>query len=298
MDIFLLYNVSDVRVKENKMKKSFAFDYRIVFYTILAVFVGVLTYSSIKTDKDIGMGLIFGGFTLLIMFGIIIHPKFYIGDEEGLTIWYLPFVKEYYKWSEIKRIKKGSRVSSRFILLDLLWKEYEIIPVKERRYKGSKYHSIFHTSEIFKSPLAVRMIKKYWDGNIEDDSFSWIKKHFTKEDKIVKYDLTEVKQKEKLARDAIKQIVSQYASKAELYGKTIDASCTYFADDEDFNSRPKENYSYVAEIFVEKENDEDRSFYINMELLFVSYGKSKIKITENKKVFEEIEKHINEAIEK
>ena len=36
------------------MKKSFAFDYRIVLYTILAVFVGVLTYSSIKTDNAVG----------------------------------------------------------------------------------------------------------------------------------------------------------------------------------------------------------------------------------------------------
>ena len=245
------------------------------------------------------MALLFGGFTLLIMFGIIIHPKFYIGDEEGLTIWYLPFVKEYFKWSEIKRIKlKASGASSRFILLDLLWKEYEIVPVKERRYKGSKYHSIFHSSEIFKSPLAVRMIQKYWDGSIEDDSFSWIKKPFAKEDKIVKYDFTEVKQKEKSARDTLKQIASKYISKAEMYGKTIDVSCTYFVDVDDFNSRPKENYSYNAEVFVEKENDEEKSFYINVELLFISYGKSKIKITENKKAFEEIEKRINEAIEK
>ena len=280
------------------MRKNFALDYRIVFYTILGVFVGALMCFSIK-DKDNGMALLFGGFTLLIMFGIIIHPKFYIGDEEGLTIWYLPFVKEYFKWSEIKRIKlKASGASSRFILLDLLWKEYEIVPVKERRYKGSKYHSIFHSSEIFKSPLAVRMIQKYWDGSIEDDSFSWIKKPFAKEDKIVKYDFTEVKQKEKSARDTLKQIASKYISKAEMYGKTIDVSCTYFVDVDDFNSRPKENYSYNAEVFVEKENDEEKSFYINVELLFISYGKSKIKITENKKAFEEIEKRINEAIEK
>ena len=142
------------------------------------------------------------------------------------------------------------------------------------------------------------MIQKYWDGSIEDDSFSWIKKPFAKEDKIVKYDFTEVKQKEKSARDTLKQIASKYISKAEMYGKTIDVSCTYFVDVDDFNSRPKENYSYNAEVFVEKENDEEKSFYINVELLFISYGKSKIKITENKKAFEEIEKRINEAIEK
>ncbi len=280
------------------MKKSFAFDYRIVFYTVLTVLVALFTKASMN-DEETGVAILCGGLTMFFIFGIAIHPKFYVGDEEGLYIYYLPFVKECFKWSEIKRIKlKESRVSSRAILLDLLWKEYEIIPVKERRYKGSKYHSIFHSSEIFKSPLAVRMIKKYWDGSIEDDSFSWIKKHIAKEDKAVKYDLTEVKQKEKAARDTLKQIASQYASRAKMQGKTIDASCTYFTDDGDFNSRPKENYSFKTEVFVEKENDEENSFYINVELLFVSYGKNKIIIKENKKAFEEIERLLIEAIER
>ncbi len=280
------------------MKKRIAFDYRMFFCTLLTALVGLFTRMTI-VEKDIGMSILGSLLTLFFVFGVIIVPKIYIADEVGISIYYLPFVKEYFKWSEIKRIKlKVSSISSRSILLDFLWKEYEIIPIKEKRYKGSKYHSIFHTSEIFKSPLAVRMIKKYWDGNIEDDSFSWLKKHFTKEDKTVKYDLTEVKQREKQIRDNVKQIMAQYESKASLFGKTIDASCTYFTDGDDFNSRPKENYSYVAEIFVEKENDEDRSFYINVELIFVSYGKSKIKITENKKAFAEIEKQINEAIEK
>ncbi len=281
------------------MKKSFAFDYRVVFFMLLTALVGLFTRGTI-IEKNIGMSILGSFLTLLFVFGVIIVPKLYIADEEGISIYYLPFIKEYFKWSEIKRIKLiESRGSSRSLLLDFLWKEYEIIPIKERVYKGSKYHSIFHTSEIFKSPLSVRMIKRYWDGSIEDDSLSWLKKHFAKgEDKTIKYDLTEVKQKEKLMRDSLKQVVANCGGKASLYGKTIDASCSYFTDEDDFNTRPKENYSYVAEIFVEKENDEERSFYFNIELLFVSYGKSKIKISENKKAFDEIEKQINEAIEK
>lgn len=281
------------------MKKSFAFDYRVVFFMLLTALVGLFTRGTI-IEKNIGMSILGSFLTLLFVFGVIIVPKLYIADEEGISIYYLPFIKEYFKWNEIKRIKLiESRGSSRSLLLDFLWKEYEIIPIKEKIYKGSKYHSIFHNSEIFKSPLSVRMIKRYWDGNIEDDSFSWLKKHFAKgEDKTIKYDLTEVKQKEKLMRDSLKQVVANCGGKASLYGKTIDASCSYFTDEDDFNTRPKENYSYVAEIFVEKENDEERSFYLNVELLFVSYGKSKIKISENKRAFDEIEKQINEAIEK
>lgn len=281
------------------MKKSFAFDYRVVFFILITALVGLFTRGTI-IEKNIGMSILGSFLTLLFVFGVIIVPKLYIADEEGISIYYLPFIKEYFKWSEIKRIKLiESRGSSRSLLLDFLWKEYEIIPIKEKIYKGSKYHSIFHNSEIFKSPLAVKMIKKYWDGNIEDDSFLWLKKYFRKADtQHVKYDLTEVKQKEKQARDYLREIVSQYENKAAAFGKTIDASFTYFTDENDFDSRPKGNYSYDAEIFVEKENDDEKSFYIRIEFFFVCYGKNKLKITENKKALAEAEKQINEAIEK
>lgn len=292
------YIMNVINYKEKEMKKSFAVDPRF-FLMVFCTLVAALFTAAGVSEGDALPALTIGGLlTLLFAFGSVIIPKLYVADEKGISIYYLPFVKEYFKWNEIKRIKI-KKSYSRSIIFDFLWKEYEIIPIKEKRYKGSKYHSIFHSSEISRTFLTRRMIKKYWDGNIEDDSFSWFKKHFSKEkDKTVRYDLTEVKQKEKSARDMLKQTVSQYESKATLYGKTIDASCTYFTDDEDLGSRPKENYSYVAEIFVEKENDEDNSFYITVELLFVSYGKKSVKITENKKAFDEIADRLNEAIEK
>lgn len=278
------------------MKKSFALALRLFVFVLCTAFAALITAMAVK-DGDTGFALLGGILTLVFIFGTVIAPKLYIADEEGISLYYLPFVKEYFKWNEIKRIKI-KKSYSRSIIFDFLWKEYEIIPIKEKRNKGSKYHSIFHGSEISRTFLTRRMIKKYWDGNIEDDSFSWFKKRFSKEKDVkIKYDLTEVKQKEKWARDMLKQIAAQYESKAALYEKTIDASCTYFTDEDDFNSRPKENYSYVAEIFVEKENDEKSSFYITAELLFVSYGKKSMKITQNKNAFDEIAEKINEAIE-
>ncbi len=279
------------------MKKSFAMDPRFFLMIIVTCFFGVMTYGGIL-DGDVGPALIVGGaITLLFIFGIVIIPKFSVADEEGVSIYYLPFVKESYKWSEIRKIEIVEDRSYRKTCLDYFWKVYKIVPMKEQNYKGSKYHSFFHSSEIFKTFLSKRMLKKYWNGAIEDDSFSWFKKHCTKTKKNVKYDLTEVRQKEKAVRDSLKSTVAQYEAKAKLYGKTIDASCTYFIDDEDFGSRPKENYSYVAEIFVEKENDEENIFYIKAEILFVRYGKSNVKITENKSAFDEIANKINEAIE-
>lgn len=282
------------------MKKSFAVDYRIFLCVFLLLFVGAGDYYFITIEKNGWMAFLCCLLTVVFAFGILIIPKIYVGDEEGLSIYYLPFVKEYFRWDEIKRIKlKNDYSSSRSILLDFLWKEYEIIPVKEKRYKGDNYHSIFHSSEISRTLLSRRMLKKYWDGEIEDDTFSWFRKRFSKDKtETVKYDLTEVKQKEKQARENVKRIAQQYESKAALYGKTIDASCTYFTDEDDFNSRPKENYSFKAEIFVEKENDEEKSFYIDVEMLFVSYGKKKIKINENKNAANEIERLLNEAIGK
>jgi len=282
------------------MKKSFAVDYRIFLCAFLLLFVVAGDYYFITIEKNGWMALLCLLLTLVFVSGIVILPKFYVGDKEGLSIYYLPFVKEYFRWDEIKRIKLKKDYSSRHsLILDFLFSEYEIVPVKEKRYKGDKYHSIFHSSEIPRTALSRRLIKKYWDGEIEDDTFSWFKERFGKNKKTnVKYDLTEVKQKEKQARENVKRIAQQYESKAELYGKTIDASCTYFTDEDDFNSRPKENYSFKAEIFVEKANDEEKSFYIDVEMLFVSYGKKKIKITENKNAVAEIERLLNEAIEK
>lgn len=282
-----------------KLKKSFAVDPRFFLMIFCTGFFGVMTYGEI-IDGDVLPAITIGGaVTLLFIFGIVIIPKLYVADEEGISIYYLPFVKEYFKWNDIKRIEVNQDVRyNRSSWVYCFWKVYKIIPMKEQSYKGSKYHSIFHSSEIFKTLLSKRIIKKYWNGNIEDGSFLWLKKKLSKKNtKAVKYDLTGVKEKEKWARESLKQLAQQYESKAALSGKTVDASCTYFIDDDDFSNRPKENYSYVAEIFVEKENDEERSFYIKQEILFVSYGKKQIKIIESKGAFDEISKLINEAIE-
>lgn len=286
------------------MKKSFAFDYRCLIAVLCTFVFGALTAFGVKDGDKLGDVLaavtVGGVLTLIFAVGIIIMPKLYVADEIGLSIYYLPFAKEYIRWDEIKRIKLKKNYSSRSnFVFDFFFSEYEIVPVKEKRYKGDKYHRIFHSSEISRTLLSRRLIKKYWDGEIEDDTFSWFRKRFPKNaNEKIKYDFTEVKQKEKWAREILKQTASQYESKAELYGKTIDASCTYFTDDNDFNSRPKENYSFKAEIFVEKENDEEKSFYMCVELLFVSYGKNKIRISENENAFDEIAEKISEAIEK
>ncbi len=281
------------------MKKSFAVDPRFFLMIFCTCFFGAMTYGGI-IDGDVLPAVTLGGaVTLLFIFGIVIIPKLYIADEEGISIYYLPFVKEYFQWNDIKKIEVVQDVRyNRSSWVDCFWKVYKITPKKEQSYKGSKYHSIFHSSEIFKTPLSKRMLKKYWDVEIEDDSFLWLKKKLSKKNaKAVKYDFTEVRQKEKSARDTLKRISAQYESKASLYGKKIDASMTYFTDEDDFNNRPKENYSYKTEIFVEKENDEEGSLYICVEMLFVSYGKKKIKITENKSASAEIERLLNEAIE-
>ena len=151
------------------MKKNLAFDYRIIFYTLGTLFIGAVTFG-FYNDGEKAMAVLGAVLTVVFSLGIVIFPKIYVGDEEGVSIYYLPFVKEYFRWDEIMRIRlKKSPGTSKSIILDFLWKEYEIVPVKQKKYKGSKYHSVFHTSEILRTPLSKKMIKKYWDGEIEDD---------------------------------------------------------------------------------------------------------------------------------
>ena len=64
--------------------------------------------------KEAGTGFTFLMVLLSTAFvvGVVIVPKLYVADEEGISIYYLPFVKEYFKWDEIKRIRKASPSTS------------------------------------------------------------------------------------------------------------------------------------------------------------------------------------------
>ena len=78
------------------MKKSFAVDYRIFLCAFLLLFVVAGDYYFITIEKNGWMALLCLLLTLVFVSGIVILPKFYVGDKEGLSIYYLPFVKEHF----------------------------------------------------------------------------------------------------------------------------------------------------------------------------------------------------------
>ena len=76
------------------MKKSFALDSRLFLFILCISFTALMTLMGWQ-DGDKGFAVFGGILTAVFILGLIISPKIYIADEEGLSIYYLPFVKEY-----------------------------------------------------------------------------------------------------------------------------------------------------------------------------------------------------------
>ena len=125
------------------MKKNIAFDYRIIIYILGTLFICAVAFG-FYNDGEKGMAVLGAVLTVVFSLGIVIFPKIYVGDEEGVSIYYLPFVKEYFRWDEIKRIRlKKSPGTSKSIILDFLWKEYEIVPLNRRSIREVNITAFF-----------------------------------------------------------------------------------------------------------------------------------------------------------
>lgn len=149
--------------------------------------------------------------------------------------------------------------------------------------------------------MLKRLIKKYWQGEIEGDDWEKIKKKFRawkKKQNTFVPDDSEAEKIEREARKKIREIIKANKPLAEVSDKFIKAVYLYETKSGEYKSRPKESYSYNVEIEIGKVGfSEDESMYILTEILFVRYGKRDIKVMPNENVYDKISELLNEAIE-
>lgn len=264
------------------MKKSFAFDLRL---GVLAVFVMLCGFfcKIAGQDGETEMKAILCFFMLILIAVITLSPHFYTADEKGLTVYYIFFIKDYYDWEDVKRIK-------------VMWKYRSVFYCFETKKHIQK--AFFMTAEFHKDFMLKRLIKKYWQGEVEGDDWDNLKKKYRKwrqkHDTFVP-DYSEAEKAEREARKKIREIIK--ANKFEASDKFIKAVYTYETKSGAFSNRPKESYSYNVEIEIGKfDSLQDERLYIVTDLFFSRYGKKKIKIFENEGVFDKIAVRINEAI--
>ena len=262
------------------------------FFAVLCAFdFGVLTVVGIKEGEKLGDALsavtVGGLLTLVLVFCVITSPKLYVADEKGLFIYYLPFVKDYYEWEEIKRIKVVRRYR-----------------LHAYSFESEKHVEkvFFAYSEFYKSFMLKKMIKKYWAGEIEGDDWENLKKKirtWNKNNNTYVPDDSESEKAEREAGKKIREIINSNKPKAEESNKFIKAVYMYETKSGEYKSRPKESYSYNVEIEIGGfDSSEDERMYIITEVFFVRYGRKNIKIMYNKNAFDEIAEKINAAIEK
>lgn len=268
------------------MKKSFAFDLRL---GVLAVFVMLCGFfcKIAGQDGETEMKAILCFFMLILIAVITLSPHFYTADEKGLTVYYIFFIKDYYDWEDVKRIK-------------VMWKYRSVFYCFETKKHIQK--AFFMTAEFHKDFMLKRLIKKYWQGEVEGDDWDNLKKKYRKwrqkHDTFVP-DYSEAEKAEREARKKIREIINLYKAGAEADNKFIKAIYLYETKSRECNNRPKESYSYNVEIEIGKIGySDDESLYILSEILFVRYGKKSIKVMTDETVYSQISEKLSEAIEK
>lgn len=277
------------------MKKSFAIDYSCLLAVLCTFAFGVLTAVGIKEGDKLGDALsvvtIGGVLTLFFAIGIVIVPKLYVADEEGISIYYWPSIKDYYRWEDIKRINVVYKY--RFIRLY----NFE----RKKLVEGDGKIHFFKNSKFSKTFMLKRLINKYWQGEIEGDDWDNLKQKIRERKKKnnFKLDDTEAEKAEREARDKIREIIKANKPLAEASNKFIKATYKYETKGKASEIRPIESYSYNVEIEIgEFGSSEDDRLYIMAELLFVRYGKKDIKVMPDEAAYDKISRALSEAIEK
>lgn len=264
------------------MKKDFATDITSIIACTFLLFISIWTCSA---DTDVRVLCVF--FVVLVICYIATHPHFFVADEKGLTVYYIFFLKDYFAWEDIKRINEKYR--------------YRTV-VYEFEAKEHPQKVFFMTSEFRKNYMLKRLIKKYWQGEIEGDDWENLKKKIhkwkQKQNSFVPDD-SGAEKVEREVRKKIREIINSYKPKAEAINKFIKAVYLYETKTGEHKNRPKESYSYNVEIEIGKiGSSDDESLYILNELLFVRYGKKTIKVMADETVFNEISEKLKEALEK
>lgn len=282
-------------------KKQIATNKWFNYYIFIGVFMLIMGFVFIDTEeKSIG---ILGFVCCLISFSlaIISEPFCYVFDSEGVSLLYVFHKKERYLWKNIRFIKVGyeSVYSS--------WRSKVITPShttfdidgdvegEERRYM--KHY-------IRKSIRTKHLIEKYWDGTVTGYELENVKKKFEKwqgkkQKQIDAHFTDEAVKSERKVRAKIREATKACVENAKSYNIDIKVKFFYvISSGEELTSRPDENYRYTAcaEISYIGETDEDRIVETDEDLLFVRFGKTGYKCTENKKSAESFAQTLEEVV--
>lgn len=276
-----------------------------------SIIVGLLlSYISVEffRENEIGwgIGIAVSAVVFFIIQPLIFSPYCYIFDNEGVSIRYVFATEERYLWKDIYAIEveytdytPTCRVNIFSFFIFIFGNFFNISGenVNEERF--------YMKRRIRKSFKTKRLLEKYWDGTITgyvfEDVKKWINKRRTKKQAQVQAEANEeIVTLERKKRAEVRGWLEPYTAQAKQCGLSLKTKYVYINSDfEESNSRPQEGYTYtfVAEISRYNETDEDRIFFVAIDLVYVRFGKNGYRGVENEDAREKLETEMLEALQ-
>lgn len=271
------------------------------YYVLLGVFMLLVGFFFIDgEEKSIGV-LGFVCCPISFAMALLTEPLCYIFDSEGVSLVHVFHKKERYLWKNIRFITVGYESvygSMRSKTITPSRSTFDIdgdVEGEEKRYM--KHY-------IRKSIRTKYLIEKYWDGTVTGYDFENVKKKFLKwqakkQKQIDAHFTDEAVKAEREVRAKVRNSVGACIENAKSCGIDIKVDYLYvISSGEELKARPDENYRYTAcaEISYIGETDKDRVVVTDEDLLFVRFGKTGYKCTENKKAAETFLQTLEEIV--
>ena len=285
------------------MKRQVAFNKLFNLFVIMGALFVYGACVMLQDDPELGRS-VGGGIVMLviaahfILVPTILMPVIYLFDEKGVTICFLFFPNERYLWDNIASIEATDDSSdSRHPILDFLFSRvFKIsgeVEGKERFYMRG---------EIRRSRRTKHLLEKYWDGKITgyfiDDVKAWLNKQKGKK-KEKPINSEKIAAMERELRAEVKEWVKPYISKAEEIGLNADLKFVYTTKDlNESNSRPKENFTYLAIVRLSKigEKDIDKVVEVSADLMKGYAHKKEYKGVKNKHAGDELTFYLEDTL--
>lgn len=247
-------------------------------------------------DSDITWAVGLGIAALLfIIVPAIFTPYCYAFDSDGVSLCYIFLPVERYLWKDIHAIEVEDTsidTASRANIFEFFYAY--VFSIKGTNVGKNRFYMNGHIRKSFRTK---HLLEKYWDGTITgylfEDTKKWINKRKNKKHSQINAHLTdEIVPMEREIRAETREWLKPFVAQAKQYNLDIKTKYFYITEDfEEFNSRPKEGYTYtfVAEIAHFNETDENRIVVVSVDLLYVRLGKTSYRGVKNKHIKEELE---------
>lgn len=132
------------KLRKYKARNKRRFWWFVLFASMIAVSVfGFM-------NKEMGLGLVFLGFSLVGLCGLLFSPVRYIFTRKGVTIVYYFKIREEIEWWEVDKLSKGKS-------------HYTI------KYKRKKKYPFFVNSEILRTRRTKKLLQKLYVKEISKD---------------------------------------------------------------------------------------------------------------------------------